>query len=192
MLLTPSQAEEFFGQRYAREALDLDPKYQPAQIVLLSLMLERAFRPDLDQVLLKPMPSKLQQLLATIDTDLLLLVLERGLNEGNVSIILASVQALGEPRRDTCRAIGGERHLPQGVAARPLLSGSPGAVRRGQGHVANAFQAGPGCLGAHGGYSQRFPRRQCQSQSAAGLCSLPTKLPKHARPSRKSVSIRSS
>src|SRR6202023_2150698 len=67
--LTPSQAEEFFGLRYALEALDLDPKYQPAQIVLLSLMLERTLGPDLDQLLLRPTPPKLQQLLPTIDAD---------------------------------------------------------------------------------------------------------------------------
>jgi hypothetical protein len=94
--LTPSQAEEFFGLRYAREALDLDPKHQPAQIVLLSLMLERTLGPDLDQVLLRPTPPKLQQLLATVDAELLTLVLERALNERNYPIIVATIQALGE------------------------------------------------------------------------------------------------
>jgi len=94
--LTPSQAEEFYGQRYAREALELDPKYQPAQIVLLSSMLERILGPDLDQLLQKPASPKLQQFLATLDSDLLMLVLERGLNEGNVPVILGTLQALGE------------------------------------------------------------------------------------------------
>src|SRR5258706_8627306 len=31
--ISPYQAEELFGLRYAREALDLDPAYQPAQVV---------------------------------------------------------------------------------------------------------------------------------------------------------------
>ena len=94
--LTPSQAEEFFGLRYAREALDLDATHRPAQIVLLCLMLERTLGPELDQMLLRPPPPRLQQLLATINADLLTVVLERGLNEGNIPIVLAAVQALGE------------------------------------------------------------------------------------------------
>jgi hypothetical protein len=94
--LTVSQAEEFFGLRYAREALDLDPKYEPAQIVLLSLMLERTLGPELNQLALRPAPPKLQQLLATIDADLLIRVLERALTEGNIPVILATAQALGE------------------------------------------------------------------------------------------------
>jgi hypothetical protein len=94
--LTAAQAEEYFGLRYAREALELDPTYRPAQIVLLSLMLERTVAPELNQVLLKPTPPKLQQLLATVDAELLTLVLERGLDDGNVPAILATVQALGE------------------------------------------------------------------------------------------------
>jgi CheY-like chemotaxis protein len=113
--LTPSQAEEFFGLRYAREALDLDPKYEPAQIVLLSLMLERSLAPNLDQLLLKPTPPKLQQLLATIDADLLARVLERALNEGNVPVIVATVHALGErgEARAATLTAGG---TPRGIA----------------------------------------------------------------------------
>ena len=94
--LTGAQAEEYFGLRYAREALDLDPKYRPAQIVLLSLTLERTLAPELNQALLRPMPPKLGQLLATVDPELLTVVLERGLDEGNVPVILATVQALGQ------------------------------------------------------------------------------------------------
>ncbi len=112
--LTPSQAEEFFGLRYAAKALDLDPKYQPAQIVLLSMMLDRTLAPELDQLLLRPMPPKLQQLLATVDADLLTLVLERALNEGNYAIILATVQALGE-RGETRAAKLAASGSPRGV-----------------------------------------------------------------------------
>ena len=75
--LTPAQAEEYFGLRYVREAIELDPKYQQAQVVLLSLLLDRTLAPDLDQLLLKPLPAKIQQLLATLDTDVVDLVLER-------------------------------------------------------------------------------------------------------------------
>ena len=46
------EAEEFFGLRYAREALDLDPAYQPAQEVLLNLVLERTFDRHVDRFFL--------------------------------------------------------------------------------------------------------------------------------------------
>ena len=68
--LTPYQAEEFFGMRYAKECFDLDPSWWRAQLVYLSLMLERQYRPKMDQILLEPMPPKMQELLTTIDADL--------------------------------------------------------------------------------------------------------------------------
>jgi hypothetical protein len=94
--LTPAQAEEFFGLRYAREALDLDAKHKPAQIVLLSLMLERTLEPELDQVLLKPAPPGLKNLLVTLDPELVGQVLERAMDDHKFAAILATVQALGE------------------------------------------------------------------------------------------------
>jgi DNA-binding response OmpR family regulator len=96
VVLTPAQAEEFFGKRYAREALDLDPKYQPAQIVLLNFTLERTMEPDLDQVLLKPLPPNLKTLLVTIDPELLAAALERAMDDHNPAVILPAVLALGE------------------------------------------------------------------------------------------------
>ena len=47
------KAEYFFGLRYAREALELDPNYKPAQIVLLNFFLERTFDQRSRQVLLQ-------------------------------------------------------------------------------------------------------------------------------------------
>ena len=114
VLLTPSQAEEFFGLRYAREALDLDPKYLPAQIAFMSLMLERTLGPELDQVLLRPAGPKLQDLLATVDADLLIQVLERSLKDGNVPAAIATVQALGQ-RGETRAARLGADGNPRGI-----------------------------------------------------------------------------
>jgi hypothetical protein len=95
--LTPAQAEELFGTRYAREALDLDPKYQPAQVILLSLLLEQRSEPDrTDKLLLEPMPADLRNLLVTTDPELVGAVLERALDDHNVPVIVATVQALGE------------------------------------------------------------------------------------------------
>jgi len=111
------QAEEFFGTRYAREALDLDASYQPAQVVLLSLMLERYYKPELDQVLLKPMPPKMHQLLTTIDANLLMRVLARAMEDKQLAVIIPAIQALGE-RSET-------------RAAQPHASGRPGGVTAG-------------------------------------------------------------
>jgi CheY-like chemotaxis protein len=95
--LEPLPAVELkFGLRYAREALDLDPAYLPAQIVFLNLTLDRAFAPELDKALFKGTPPALQRLLATVDSDLLMRVLERALDEHKVSVILPALQALGE------------------------------------------------------------------------------------------------
>jgi CheY-like chemotaxis protein len=94
--LPPYRAEEFFGLRHAREALDLDPAYLPAQQVLLSLLLERTFADALDQYLLKPMPAGVRNLLASIDSDLVMSVLERALDEQKPAVILPALTALGE------------------------------------------------------------------------------------------------
>jgi hypothetical protein len=94
--LTADQAEEYFGLRYAREALDLDPAYKPAQTVFLNLMLDHNYAPQLDQVFLKKTPGDLRRLLASIDSDLLISTLERALSENKTRVILALVEALGD------------------------------------------------------------------------------------------------
>jgi CheY-like chemotaxis protein len=96
IVFSPIQAEEFFGARYARQALELDPTYKPAQVILLSLLLERMYLGELDQSLLKPMPAKLQNLLATIDSELVMGVLERALDDHQPAVALPLIQALGE------------------------------------------------------------------------------------------------
>ena len=88
--------EEVIGIRYARQALDLDPAYRPAQRVFLLLTLERAYEDKLDQVLVGKTQPALDQLLSTLDADLLLDVLERGLADHNLSVILPLVKVLGE------------------------------------------------------------------------------------------------
>jgi hypothetical protein len=94
--LTPYQAEEFFGLRYAREAVDLDHGLIPAQVVLLSLTLDRVYRPKLDQFFMEPLPPKMHQLLTTIDADLAMRTLERAMDDKNVAVILPLVRILGE------------------------------------------------------------------------------------------------
>jgi CheY-like chemotaxis protein len=91
--LPVTQAEEYHGMRFAREALDLDASYQPAQVVLASLVLEKAYeRAGIDQ----PLPRETLDLLATLNFDVLGAVLRRGLIDRRVPAILGSVKALGD------------------------------------------------------------------------------------------------
>lgn len=91
-----ARAEEYFGLRYAGQALDLDPTYPPAQIVFLSLALERAMqRGGLDQPLAKSAPD-VYALLSTVNPDLVNTVLERALADRRIPVILGAVRALGD------------------------------------------------------------------------------------------------
>jgi hypothetical protein len=108
--------EEVLGTRYARQALDLDPTYRPAQRIFLLLTLERAYEGKLDQILVGKTQPALDQLLATLDAGLLQEVLERGLADHNLAVILPLLKVLGE--RGEVRA------------ARPGTSGNPGPLVR--------------------------------------------------------------
>jgi CheY-like chemotaxis protein len=113
--VTPSQAEEYFGLRFARQALDLDPTYQPAQIVFLSIALEKGFeRAGLDQPLSKGAPA-VKDLLTSVNPELVTLVLERALREHRLAVILGATRALGE--------------LAEVRAARPSSQEAPALVR---------------------------------------------------------------
>ncbi|MBI1830637.1 MAG: hypothetical protein HYR84_04215, partial [Planctomycetes bacterium] len=126
--LIPYRAEEYFAERYAREALDIDPSYKPAQIVLLSLMLDRTYRPKIQTIVGEPLPPNLQKLLTSIDTDLILRVMERAMEERQIPIVLPLIKALGE-RGDsrTIRANPGDQ--PRGIA-RALFYADRGARLR--------------------------------------------------------------
>jgi len=115
-VLSEAQADLFHGLRFAREALQVEPDYRPAQALFVALSLEQAYGQKLDEVLLKKTPAGLQRLLAAVDGDLIEEVLERALSDGNLPVILGTVQALGER--------GDARY------ARPALGGMPrGLVR---------------------------------------------------------------
>lgn len=115
--LKQSDAEEFFGTRYALEALDLDPAYVPAQLAFLALSLERTILQDFDKAILRPLPTATQRLFATLDADLILQILDRAYEDGNVPIILGAIRTLGD--RGEVRA------------AKPSAFGHPTGVVRG-------------------------------------------------------------
>jgi hypothetical protein len=113
--MTSSQADEYYGLKFARQALDLDPGYEPAQIILVSLALERAYgRAGPQQPPEKGAPAA-QELLKTINPDLVNAALDRALAEHRLGVIVGAVRALGE--------LGDARSL------RPLSGQTPALVR---------------------------------------------------------------
>jgi CheY-like chemotaxis protein len=113
--VTPSLAEQYYGLRFAREALDIEPTYAPAQEVFLALALDKGMeRSGLDQPLSKAAPD-VQQLLATVNPDLVNKVLERALKENRLPVVLGAVRALGD--------------LAETRAIRPTGHGEPALVR---------------------------------------------------------------
>jgi CheY-like chemotaxis protein len=100
-----SKAEEYFGLRFARQALDIDPAYRPAQVVFLSLALEKAYEQagGVD----RPLSSlpEVRELLTTVNPDLVYAILERGLKDRRLPVILGAVIALGDLQ--DVRAAGG-------------------------------------------------------------------------------------
>jgi hypothetical protein len=91
---TPAQAEEYLARHYARLALELDPAYKDAQIIFLSQEIRSAYGAEVDQEFAKKAPE-LFKALVTSNTDLLVSILERGMVERQIPVILATVQALG-------------------------------------------------------------------------------------------------
>jgi CheY-like chemotaxis protein len=106
-VVTADQAEEYYGIRNAKDALAIDPAYAPAQVVLLSLAMDKAAaRP----------PAKggsVQELLETINPDAAVAVLERALGEHHTAVVLAAVKALGD--------LADVRAARTGAGARPPL-----------------------------------------------------------------------
>jgi CheY-like chemotaxis protein len=94
--ISASQAEEYWGLRFAREALTLNPGYRPAQVVLLSLAVEKAMdKHGVTQPLSRTAPE-VNGLLVKSSADLLLEVLERAIKEQRTPLVLAVVRALGD------------------------------------------------------------------------------------------------
>ncbi|HEY7312076.1 MAG TPA: hypothetical protein VH643_22115 [Gemmataceae bacterium] len=112
--ITADKAEEYYGIRYASQALLLDRGYTPAQVVLLSLILDKTqSKAGLDKTLERAAPE-VHGLLGTVQPDLVNAVLERALEEHRVAVILGAVRDLGE--REEVRAA-----RPMGRRQPPLV-----------------------------------------------------------------------
>lgn len=110
-----STAEEYHGLRFARQALEVDPQYEPAQIVFLSLALDKGFERvgGVDQPLSKA--ADVRDLVVSVNPELVVTVLERGLKEKRTAVVLGATRALGD--------------LAEVRAVRPRLQGEPALVR---------------------------------------------------------------
>jgi CheY-like chemotaxis protein len=98
-LVTASQAEEYWGLHFARQALSLEPGYRPAQVVFLSLALDKAFPPPSKPGVVTPPPMispDLKNLMSRSSPELIVTVLERALDENRLPVILALVRNLGD------------------------------------------------------------------------------------------------
>jgi hypothetical protein len=135
--ITAAKAEEYWGMRFAGQALIIDPAYQPAQLVLLSLVLERAQgAAGLDKMLDREAPA-VHALLATVHPDLVMAVLDRALREHRLPVILGAVRDLGE--RDEVRA-----YRPVGRSQPPLVQALNYPDRRVQMAAVDALMRIPG------------------------------------------------
>lgn len=99
LLLTPStvtQAEEYFGLRYARWALELDPAYLPAQVAFLSIAADKAVgRVGVAADLEKAEPA-VHSLLATAGSPTLTATLDQAIVDQRTNVALAVTRVLGE------------------------------------------------------------------------------------------------
>ena len=91
-----TQAEEYYGLRYAQQALNLDPAYRPAQLVFLTLALERAMDRAGPAAPLSRTSPTVAELLAKASPELVVEVIDRAIKEKRTGVVLAGVRALGE------------------------------------------------------------------------------------------------
>lgn len=89
------QADEYYGLRYARWALDRRPDYEPAQVLVLTLAAERAVVRSNFADVAKTDPA-VYKLLADAPLAVLAELLDRSLFEKRTALVLALTQALGD------------------------------------------------------------------------------------------------
>jgi len=90
-----SRAEEHYGLRFAQQALDLDPTYLPAQVAALSIAVEKGLESaGLEQPLAKA--PKVKEILTTVNPDLVVVTLDRAMDERHTTVVLGAVRALGD------------------------------------------------------------------------------------------------
>ncbi|MDB5310378.1 MAG: hypothetical protein JWO38_4580 [Gemmataceae bacterium] len=89
------QADEFFGLRYARWAIERRPDYEPAQVLVLTIATERAMDRGKFGELAKTDPP-VYRMLADAPATVLSDLLDRSLAEKRTGVALALTQVLGD------------------------------------------------------------------------------------------------
>ncbi len=112
---TPTKAEEYLGMRYAKQALQIDATYRPAQLVMLNLLIDKGYQTPTEKEPLGTLRPTVQDLLLTLNPDLLNAALELALRDERTPIILSLIKALGK--------LGDVRTL------KPETNGEPALVR---------------------------------------------------------------
>ena len=94
--VSASKAEEYYGLRFAGQALALDSTYQQAQILLISLILEKTYEQGGYDRPLAIVDPNVHAVVSSVNPDVLIAVLERALDEKRVPLILAMTRTLGD------------------------------------------------------------------------------------------------
>jgi CheY-like chemotaxis protein len=89
------QADEYYGLRYARWALDKSPDFEPAQALMLSIAAERAMDRGKFADLSRTDPN-VYKLLADAPSTVLADLLARGIAEKRTGVVLALTQVTGD------------------------------------------------------------------------------------------------
>jgi CheY-like chemotaxis protein len=92
---TKDQADEYFGLRYLRWALEIDPKFVPAQEAFIRLATEKAVVRANFGTLVKTEPAA-YQLLSAAPATVLFSELEYGLREKRTALVLGMLTALSD------------------------------------------------------------------------------------------------
>src|SRR5262249_48376916 len=95
LVVKAPQAREYYGLKFARQALDLDPEYRPAQQVFLGLAIDAVQEKSPGVPLSKSSP-KVAELLAKATTDLVLDILQKALKDKNPRLAVAAIDSLGD------------------------------------------------------------------------------------------------
>jgi len=115
-----ADAEEYYGLRYARWALEIQEDYAPAQKTFVTLAMDKHFaRAGTDQPLMKSSPA-LYAVLATAPYELLNDLAEQYLREKRVPLAVAVLQAIGD-RSETKAARPSDAEPPKPNEFKPSL-----------------------------------------------------------------------
>lgn len=94
--VTPSQAEEYFGLRYARWALELEPQNENALTVYLSLAADKALERVPIGTRLAQASPEVHEMMAVAPARIIYRLLDRALKEDHQRVALAAIQVIGE------------------------------------------------------------------------------------------------